>query len=42
MDLPEFLEMFARIAENLAKDNSMLRNAPLPEKIKALMDTMFP
>ena len=33
MDFSEFLELFARISETLAKDNSSLRTAPLEHKI---------
>ena len=42
MDFPEFLELFARIAEHLVKDDPDLRNAQLTEKIKELMDAVFP
>ena len=38
----EFIEFFARMAEAAYKDDPNLRNAELIEKIKCLMDHMFP
>ena len=42
LEQPEFLEFFARVAEVACKNSSELSKMPLVEKIKYLMDLVFP
>ena len=38
----EFLELFARVAEQNYKDSYLHKNSPLATKIELLMDEVFP
>ena len=40
--LPEFIELFCRLAEQAYKDSYLHKNASLKKKVELLMDEMFP